>query len=478
MQQEFGAAYLQKLRSAYPEIPGRADYCVYWFRKAHDSLRSGHRAGLVGTNTIRQNYSRQGGLDYIVQHGGTITEAVSSQPWSGEAVVHVSIVNWIKGKQKGSKTLFELVGNDRQGPWKAEELPYINSSLSFGTDVSTAERLRVNMDSKACFQGQTHGHEGFILSPERAEALFKGNENNHDVIFPFLTANDLLSTFPPSPKRYVIDFHPRDIVQSAKYPVPFAIIKKEVLPERQAAAQEEQKRNAEVLKEDPEARVNVHHTNFLRQWWLLSWARADMIKAIGKLTRYIACGQVTKRPIFEFISPKIHPTAACMVFPFEDDDSFGILQSGIHWAWFVAKCSTLTERFRYTSDTVFDTFPWPQTPTPAQVTCVAETAQSFRATRRKLMTDSSLSLRELYQLTELPGDNVLKTAQGELDAAVRLAYGMSPRFDVLSFLLDLNRQLASLESKGATVQAPGIPSGITNHDQLISGDRVEAPGIN
>jgi type II restriction/modification system DNA methylase subunit YeeA len=70
MQQELGAAYLQKLRNAYPDIPGRADYCVYWFRKAHDSLRSGERAGLVGTNTIRQNYSREGGLDYIVQHGG------------------------------------------------------------------------------------------------------------------------------------------------------------------------------------------------------------------------------------------------------------------------------------------------------------------------------------------------------------------------------------------------------------------------
>ena len=41
-------------------------------------------------------------------------------------------------------------------------------------------------------------------------------------------------------------------------------------------------------------------------------------------------------------------------------ESVGILQSGTHWAWFRAKYSTLTERFRYTSDTVFDTFPWPQ----------------------------------------------------------------------------------------------------------------------
>jgi type II restriction/modification system DNA methylase subunit YeeA len=162
MQQELGAAYLRKLRDAFPDIPGRADYCVYWFRKAHDALKTGQRAGLVGTNTIRQNYAREGGLDYIVQHHGTITEAVSSQPWSGEAVVHVSIVNWVKGKDDGGpKTLFELIGNDRQGPWRTAELPSINSSLSFTTDVSAAQRLRVNADAKACFQGQTHGHKGF-----------------------------------------------------------------------------------------------------------------------------------------------------------------------------------------------------------------------------------------------------------------------------------------------------------------------------
>jgi SAM-dependent methyltransferase len=70
MQQEFGPAYVQKLRKAYPQIPGRADFCVYWFRRAHDHLKSGQRAGLVGTNTIRQNYSREGGLDYIVNGGG------------------------------------------------------------------------------------------------------------------------------------------------------------------------------------------------------------------------------------------------------------------------------------------------------------------------------------------------------------------------------------------------------------------------
>ena len=54
------------------------------------------RAGLVGTNTIRQNESGEASLGYIVENGGVITEAVSTQVWSGEAAVHVSIVNWEK----------------------------------------------------------------------------------------------------------------------------------------------------------------------------------------------------------------------------------------------------------------------------------------------------------------------------------------------------------------------------------------------
>ena len=37
----------------------------------------------------------------MVNNGGTITDAVSTQVWSGDAAVHVSIVNWVKGKEDG-----------------------------------------------------------------------------------------------------------------------------------------------------------------------------------------------------------------------------------------------------------------------------------------------------------------------------------------------------------------------------------------
>ncbi len=99
---ERGPDYVNAVRRAYPDVPGMADYCVYWFRKAHDHLRPctaedpvAGRAGLVGTQNIRNNQSRVGGLDYIVE-SGTIIEAVDNQPWSGEANVHVSIADWVK----------------------------------------------------------------------------------------------------------------------------------------------------------------------------------------------------------------------------------------------------------------------------------------------------------------------------------------------------------------------------------------------
>ena len=99
---QLGPDYVNALRKLYPEVPGMADFCVYWIRLAHDHLPAcsatdplAGRAGLVGTQNIRNNASRIGGLDPVAADG-TIIEAVDNQPWSGEANVHVSIANWMK----------------------------------------------------------------------------------------------------------------------------------------------------------------------------------------------------------------------------------------------------------------------------------------------------------------------------------------------------------------------------------------------
>jgi len=209
MPKELGQEYVKSVRRQYPDVPGRADYCVYWFRKAHDSLAQGQRAGLVGTNTVRQNYSREGGLDYIVENGGTITEAVSTQVWNGEAVVHVSIVNWLKGDESGKKKLFHQKGDFRDSPWEMTELDIIPSSLSASLDVTQAERLTVNRESGACYQGQTHGHDGFLLSPEAAREMMTDSRAK-SVLHPYLIGDDLLGLPNRLPSRYAIDLNSCD----------------------------------------------------------------------------------------------------------------------------------------------------------------------------------------------------------------------------------------------------------------------------
>ncbi|APW64316.1 class I SAM-dependent DNA methyltransferase [Paludisphaera borealis] len=472
MQQEYGPAYLNRLRKRYPDVPGRADYCVYWFRRSHDELPPGGHAGLVGTNTIRQNYSREGGLDYIVAHGGTITEAVSTQVWSGDAVVHVSIANWVKGEQPGKKKIFTQAGDLRESPWEVFEVERIGPALSVSLDVTEAQRLRVNIESGACYQGQTHGHEGFLLTIEEASAMIKCGKADVGVLFPYLTGDDLLSHNPPAPQRFVIDFQPRNMLAASRYDTLFSRLKSSVLPTRQQAAAKETARNEEAAKENPKAKLNQHHQNFLNRWWLLSYPRPELTAKIASMPRYIACARVTKRPIFQFVSKSIRPSDALQVFTLADDYSYGILQSGIHWAWFMARCSTLKGDFRYTSDTVFDSFPWPQSPTLQQAKDVAKASLSLRQFHRQAMAENEWSLRELYRTLDLPGHNPLKTAQDKLDTAVRAAYGMKARDAVLSFLLALNADLAGKEASMQPVIGPGLPPVVKQAAPFITDDCI------
>lgn len=471
MQREFGPDYVQRLRKTYPDVPGRADYCVYWFRRAHDELAPNNRAGLVGTNTIRQNYSREGGLDYIVKNGGTILDAVSTMVWPGKAIVHVSIVNWIKGQANGKKKLAWQEGDHINNPWHERWLDTIAASLSPEIDVTNAQALLTNEQSKTCFQGQTHGHEGFLLSPDEVSSMVATFPNHQEVIFPYLIGEDLLANRHGQPARWIIDFSSRQEIEARRYALAFQRLENTVYPDRKAAAEREKRRNQTLI-----GRANRHHAHFFKHWWLLGYARGELMQKIQKIPRYIVCSRVTKRPIFEFISSRIHPSDALAVFPLADDYSFGILQSSLHWAWFTARCSTLTARFRYTSETVFSSFPWPQTPSENHCRGVAEAARALREVRRKMADEQRMNLRAMYAALEKDGAASLQEAHARLDAAVQIAYGMPARMDPLTFLLDLNQKCATREARREGLTGPGLPRE-SKLDAFMTADCVEPPNI-
>lgn len=472
MTRELGAAYVDKVRQTFPEVPGRADFCVYWFRKAHDLMKEEQYAGLVGTNTIRQNYSRMGGLDYIVEKGGTILDSVSTEVWSGDAAVYVSIATWKKGEEKRKKVLTIQNGDRIDSPFEHYEFDEINSSLSL-FDVSKAKALRCNKDSSACYQGQTQGNIHFLLSKEQAKK-FLSDKKNADILHPFLIGDELVGQFNSQPQRYVIDFRDaKDVFEVSSYKELYDYIHEHVYPLFKKKADDEIARNKKAKEENPNYKEKKDHQSAFKTWYKLFRSRKELMDVILSMNRYIVCSRVTRRPIFEFVSKRINPSDALQAFPLEDDYSFGILQSSIHWEWFVGRCSTLKGDWRYTSDTVFNAFPWPQNPTKKQIEEVAKQAKALRDKRNEVMEEHHYTLRQLYRIMDDTPDNPVSEIQTRLDNAVREAYGMAPNADILQYLLNLNARMYEREQNGEFVQGPGLPDKIKDKSEFVSDDCVK-----
>jgi hypothetical protein len=484
---ERGPDYVNTLRRAYAEVPGMADYCVYWFRKAADHLPVctaadpvAGRAGLVGTQNIRNNQSRVGGLDYVVKTG-TVVEAVENQPWSGEANVHVSIANWVKTQDaallpKTRKLWFKVepsaaakkLRKRGSGPASKEyeldvrECEQINSALSDKADVGTAKALICNEKPKRVFQGVTPGHDGFVLNAvEKAEIEKDGSSG--EVVHAYLTGREIV-TGDGTPERFIIDFQRRTVLEAQNFPAAFNRVKTTVLQDREAKAE---------AGKDADGNVRPHHKGFLDRWWALSWDRKEMFAGFRELRgRFIACSRVTKRPVFVFMTTSIWPSDKVQAFLFDDDYSYGILQSSAHWQWFLEKCSKLKSDFSYSIGSVFDTFPWPQTATVTQIDTVAAAARELRRVRAEALPKIKGGLRALYRTLELPGANPLKDAHAALDTAVLTAYGFNAKKDLLAQLLALNQQVAAKIENGESVTAPGVPRNYPDAMKLVTEDCI------
>jgi len=489
---QMGPDYVNRIRALYPEVPGMADFCVYWIRRAHDHLPSctsvdpvAGRAGLVGTQNIRNNQSRVGGLDRVVRDG-TIIEAVDNQPWSGEANVHVSIVNWVKTqdtallpktrrlwfKVEPSPAAKKLRKKEGKSAAKDYELSFlevaqINSALSDQTDVASARVLTCNTEPQRIFNGQFPRHQGFVLKPAEAAALIAKDPANREVVHPFLIGAEMLTQ--GAPQRWVIDFQKMDILTARRYAAPFAHVEANVLPHISALAGTEREASGKSAGQDQQ---------WLKTWWQHFRCRKELIDNVSRLPRYLACCEVTKRPIFCFVDPNIRPDHTLEAFTFADDYSFGILQSAAHWLWFITKCSKLKSDFRYTPASVFDTFPWPQIPTAGEVEAVAAAGREVQRIRSEVLPKTKGGLRALYRTLELPGANPLKESHAALDAAVLAAYGFSSKADLLSQLLALNREVADRLDRGEPVTTPGIPPGFAEPNTLITEDCIRSSATN
>jgi hypothetical protein len=169
-----------------------------------------------------------------------------------------------------------------------------------------------------------------------------------------------------------------------------------------------------------------------------------MLDAFAGIDRYIATSRVASEQrltVFAFVDTRIRPGDSLSVFALDDNYSFGVLSSAIHRRWFQERCSTLETRLRYTPTTVWDSFPWPQSPSESQVTAVVEATRAL-LDLRAYYTSKDITLRRMYDALRMEGKNELRDRHRVLDGAVRAAYGFKPEEDLLTQLLALNHTIA------------------------------------
>lgn len=223
-------------------------------------------------------------------------------------------------------------------------------------------------------------------------------------------------------------------------------------------------------------KVNSHHERFLDGWWRHAYRREDMLAAFSglKLGRYIGVSRVASErrlSVYAFIDTSILPDDSMSVLALDDDYSFGVVSSELHRLWLLERCSKLETRLRYTSTTVWDTFPWPLNPSEEGVRKVADASKKIIDLRSSYL-EAGITLGAMYDALRAEGRSPLRDAHAALDSAVIEVYGFDPDEDLLAQLLALN--LAAADDPAVTQRPGGVHLGdfaYTTHY------RVTAPAL-
>jgi hypothetical protein len=368
---------------------GLKDLCVYWFRRAADQMRPGDRAGLVGTNSISQNRARGASLNYVVEKGGVITDAVSRQKWPGEAVVNVSIVNWVQ-KPDDVPRHFVLDGEPVEG---------VNTRLRESKlAIEEYESLPVNLGRS--FQGPIPAGSFYLEPDEASEILGRAEASYADVVRPYLVGDDITEEPEQRPRRFIVDFGMRTLEAAMQYPEALRLVRERVKPTRDT-------NNRDAYR---------------RYWWRFAEPRPKMRKALEPLPRFIAGNRIGKRFLFCWAQSSVCPSDLTIVFAFDDDYSMGVLTSSTHGAWAHSEKSTLEDRPRYTPTSCFETFPWPQPDDDVRGE-IGEGAKRLIECRQAICVENEIGLTDLYNKVDEGAWSELGDLHRQLDEAVSRAYG-------------------------------------------------------
>jgi hypothetical protein len=375
---------------------GSADLVAYFLLRARELLRPTGTVGLIATNTVAQGDSREVGLDQLVARGLTLTRSVQSASWpSASANLEYAAV-W--GGQGTVKDAARRVSD-------GVAVRRISTLLEpAGRVDGTPVRLAENAD--IAYIGCIALGMGFVLDPADAAAWIAADEQNREVLFPYLNGEDLNSRPDCSSSRWVVDFNDRSVEEASAYSSPFERVEKVARPER----------------------ALNRKRNYRDRWWQFGENCPGMRRSIANLKEVLVIALVSKS-----VMPARVPTGQVFshklgVFATDSFADQAVLSSSLHQMWAIKYGSTMRADVNYSPSDVFATFP-----RSAATDRLVAAGSALDTKRREIMLRRKLGLTKLYNLVNDPqiadGDDPdiarMRRIHVELDEAVVAAYGWS-----------------------------------------------------
>jgi hypothetical protein len=459
MRDALGSGYVDALRMVWSSVPESADYVMYWWQRAAETVRTGaaRRFGLITTNSLTMIFNRR--VVEAQQSASpplSVVFAIPDHPWvdsADGAAVRIAMTVGVAGAAEGrllTSTEETEADNGEIAVRFGIQQGVIHADLKVGANVASAVKLQSNFGLSS--MGMMRAGAGFLLTEAEARSLGLGEIAELDQrIRPFRNGRDLTDR----PRGlWLIDLFglSSDEVRQT-FPSVFQWVLERVKPER-----------------------DVNRRDRLREkWWIFGEPRQGLRAALKGLPRYIATVETAKHRAFVFLDTTVLPDHKLVAIASSDALHLGILSSQVHALWALAAGGTLEDRPVYSKSRCFDTFPFPDastglTPDLTQRICTrAEQIDAHRKAQQAAYPD--VTLTGMYNVLEklrsgealTPSERtmnehglvaVLRTLHDELDAAVLAAYGWNDLTlpadtdTLLQRLVELNAKRAAEESAG------------------------------
>ncbi|NTU82796.1 MAG: hypothetical protein HGA45_26080 [Chloroflexales bacterium] len=466
----FGKSYLYGLQSVFPSFFDRTDICGLFFLRSYEVIQNKGTTGLVSTNTLTQGDTREASLEKIASSGGIVYRALNNLIWPGQAAVAVHVIHLTKGWMNPPFYL------------NKQPVEHISTSLEEQEDKGKPFRLVANTDKS--FEGSKLIGIGFVLETNEAQRLIHLNEGNRDVLFPYLSGEDINTRPDQSPSRWVINFHDWPIYRAAEYPEPLQLVTERVKPERQR-----RKENGEFQLRKP----------LPERWWHYGDKRPALYSTIANKTKVLVIPRVSKYLNCSWQPVGIIYSDATVVIATDRNLDFVVLQNSIFEEWVRIYSSTLETRMRFTPTDCFETFPFPPDYEPGRQSAPGSRipdpldtiGERYHEHRKSIMLQRQEGMTKTYNRFHDPNEKSadiaeLRRLHVEMDNAVAAAYGWADlelehgfhetkqglrytiseaaRREVLDRLLALNHERYAEE----------VEAGL--HEKKGSGDRGQGSG--